>query len=357
MRILVGGLFVFSGFVKAVDPWGTIFKVEEYLGAFGLPLPFALMRLGVFGLCAVEFIVGVFLLLGCYRRTCPYFAGLIMLFMLPLTLWLAVEDPVTECGCFGDAIHMTNWATFWKNVVLTAGVAWLIRYNTTLTWLMNPAFQWLGVVVSGVFIVFIELVGFFYQPMIDFRRFPEGSELYATDEEDGLDVFDTETGDDRTEEARGQGEDELVVMIPNVGMVSPATTWKLNSLYEWAEANGVRMVGVVSGSAEEIENWEDLSMASYPVYLADDSLIKEIVRGNPGVVYIRDGKILRKRALTGVEVDQMPSAEGSAQDDGEIEGLDMGDEGLGMKGIYGYLIAMGILVGASWIGGRGKATA
>lgn len=346
VRFLVGGLFIFSGFVKAVDPWGTLFKIEEYLGAFGFALPFMLTRLIVFALCSVEFVVGVFVMIGCYRRTSPLFAGLIMMFMLPLSLWIAVEDPVADCGCFGDALHVSNWFTFWKNIVIVAGIAWLIRFNKIAICLITPAFQWLAVVFSGVFIVLIELIGFFYQPLIDFRDFPVGSTLFATDEDEGLDVFDPETADDLTEEAgRPEGE-ELIVMIPKVSMVSPATTWKLNTLYEWASDHDVKMIGIVSGSDQEIKEWEDLSMASYPVYLADDSVIKAIVRGNPGVVFLKDGKILWKSTLTAIDPDNieenMEYPEGISNDTSQQLRPDMDNILERSSGIY--LISMAFLV-------------
>ena len=312
LRLLCGGLFIFSGFVKAIDPWGTLFKIEEYLSAFGIPLPFVLLRLCVFALCAVEFIVGCFLLMGCFRKSCPWFAFLIMMFMLPLTLWIAIENPVADCGCFGDALIISNWLTFWKNVVLTAGIIWLLRYNLSAVCLISPAFQWLAVVASGVFILIIELIGFFYQPLIDFRDYPEGSELFASydsDSDHGIDVFDIDSGDDRNDVAMAENGKELVVMIPKVSMVSPATTWKLNSLYEWAKENGVKMIGVVSGSREEIEQWEDLSMAAYPLFLADDSAIKEVVRGNPGIVYLDNGKIVWKTTLASIDIDDFLSPE------------------------------------------------
>ena len=311
-RILCGGLFIFSGFVKAIDPWGTIFKVEEYLAAFGVPMIFSLLRLGVFALCAVEFIVGCFLLLGCFRKSCPIFAALIMVFMLPLSLWVAMENPVADCGCFGDALVISNWFTFWKNVILCFGILWLIRFNLNGICLIIPAFQWLAVVASGIFIVIIEIIGYYYQPLIDFRDYPAGSKLFATtDPEDyhGIDTFDVDTGDDANEEASLTQGKELVVMIPKVSMVSPATTWKLNSLYEWAQGNDVKMIGVVSGSTEEIKEWEDLSMASYPIYLADDTVIKEVVRGNPGIVYLDNGKIVWKSTLNAIDVDDFLSPE------------------------------------------------
>lgn len=312
LRVVCGGLFIFSGFVKAIDPWGTLFKIEEYLASFGLPLPFALMRLFVFGLCAIEFIVGCFLLMGCFRKSCPIFAALMLMFMLPLTLWIAIENPVADCGCFGDAVHISNWGTFWKNVVISGGIIWLIRYNISAICLITPAFQWLAVVASGLFILVVELVGFFYQPLIDFRDYPVGTTLFSTDDgedEHGIDVFDLETGEDGNHEAMNEKGKELVVMIPKVSMVSPATTWKLNSLYEWSQENDIKMIGIVSGSSEEIEEWEDLSMASYPLYLADDTAIEEVVRGNPGVVYLDNGKIVWKTTLSAIDIDDFLSPE------------------------------------------------
>lgn len=342
LRIICGGLFIFSGFVKAIDPWGFLFKIEEYLSAFGFTLPFAILRLGVFALCAVEFVVGSFLAIGCFRKSCPIFAGLIMMLMLPFTLWIAMENPVADCGCFGDAVTISNWGTFWKNVGVSACILWLIRFNLSAFCLITPAFQWLAVVASGIFIVIIELTGYFYQPLIDFRDYPEGSTLFATAEDDyhGIDVFDPVTGDDKTEMADNPGGKELIVMIPKVSMVSPAATWKLNSLYEWSLENGVKMIGIVSGSPEEIEEWEDLSLASYPIYLADDSSIKEVVRGNPGIVYLDNGKIVWKTSLSSIDVDDFLSPEITG--DASFFGRD--NTRILINFVIVYLIVMSLLI-------------
>lgn len=341
-RIGCGGLFIFSGFVKAIDPWGTLFKIEEYLGVFGIPLSFSLLRLIVFALCAIEFIVGCFLLLGCFRKSCPIFALLIMFFMLPLTAWIAIENPVADCGCFGDAVVISNWATFWKNIALTLGIIWLIKYNLRGMCLITPVFQWLAVVASGIFILVIELVGFFYQPLLEFRQFPEGEELFYTEEgnESGIDVFDLNSGEDMNEEAMNPDGKELVVMIPKVSMVSPATTWKLNSLYEWSQENDVKMIGIVSGSQEEIEEWEDLSMTAYPLYLADDTTIKEVVRGNPGIVYLDKGKIVWKSTLSAIDVDDFLSPGVS----GDATTFSRDNTRLLLNWVFIYLVVMAFLV-------------
>lgn len=362
LRILCGGLFVFSGFVKAIDPWGTIFKFEEYLGALGFDVPFAIMVLGVFFLSALEFVVGLFLLTGCFRKSCPVVALVIMCVMLPLTLWISIENPVSDCGCFGDAWHLSNWASFIKNVFLTAGILWLVFHNLQGICLITPAFQWLAVLSSGIFILVLELIGYYQQPLLDFRDYPVGSNLFAVEEEPnqhqdyifryekdgvvkdftindeipdesdgwkfierlesggdiadgveekGLQVFYRDNMEDANDEAILEKGEELVILIPKVSMVSPATTWKLNELYDWAKAHDVKMVGIVSGSPEEIDNWEDLSMASYPIFVADDTSIKEAVRGNPGIIFLEDGKIKWKTNISVFDVDAFTSYKNS----------------------------------------------
>lgn len=391
-RIICGGLFIFSGFVKAIDPWGTIFKVSDYLGVLAIDIPFPLIRLGIFFLCAVEFIVGIFLFLGCFRKSCPYFAIILMLFFLPFSLWIAIENPVAECGCFGDALIISNWATFWKNILLTAGIVWLIFRNLTCICLITPAFQWLGVVSSGIFILVIELIGYYYQPLIDFRDYPIGTHLLAQYDildnegddylflyekegkiqefdleslpgedsgwefigrkqkfnenksdkksDKGIHVFDVESGDDMTEDLASHKGKQLIVMIPEVSEVSPATTWKLNSLYEWSEANDIEMVGIVAGNIDDIDNWEDLSMASYPIYLEDDTAIKEAVRGNPGIIYLDNGVIIWKSSLSSIDVDDFLSPEVSG--DASAFGRDNAEI---LRNIFLiYLIFIGFLV-------------
>ena len=110
-RVLIGVVFIFSGFVKAVDPMGGAIKIDDYLSAFGLEAlqPFSVVM--SFNLSAIEFTLGVCTLLGVYRRYVSFLVLLFMAFMTPLTLYLALFNPVSDCGCFGDAIVLTNWET------------------------------------------------------------------------------------------------------------------------------------------------------------------------------------------------------------------------------------------------------
>ncbi len=128
-RFLLGALFIFSGFVKAVDPLGFFYKIQDYLTAFGMISWFpsyAPLLVGIV-LSAIEFSVGVFLFLGIRRKVASALALLLMVVMTPLTLYLALANPVSDCGCFGDAWILTNWQTFGKNVVLLVAAVCCIQ--------------------------------------------------------------------------------------------------------------------------------------------------------------------------------------------------------------------------------------
>lgn len=126
-RLVVGAVFVFSGFVKGIDPWGSFYKFSEYFATFGMQGMENVALFGAFAVAVVEFVLGVSVLLGAFRRGGVLLTGMMMLVMLPLTLYLALTDVVPDCGCFGDAVVISNWATFWKNVVLTLMIAFWCR--------------------------------------------------------------------------------------------------------------------------------------------------------------------------------------------------------------------------------------
>ena len=120
-RFVLAAVFVFSGFVKANDPLGFQYKLGDYAIAFGVADWFsdAMLLFATIALAALEFTLGVYLFFGINRRLTSWVVTLLMGVMTPLTLYLALENPVSDCGCFGDAIVLTNWQTFGKNVVLS----------------------------------------------------------------------------------------------------------------------------------------------------------------------------------------------------------------------------------------------
>jgi uncharacterized membrane protein YphA (DoxX/SURF4 family) len=130
-RLILGIVFIFSGFVKSIDPLGTQYKIEDYLEAFNLQslFPSFVPLLLSIGIALLEFMVGVFFVFGIRRKFATIMAFIMMLFYTPLTLYIAISNPVKDCGCFGDALIITNWQTFYKNVILLLCVIIVWKYK------------------------------------------------------------------------------------------------------------------------------------------------------------------------------------------------------------------------------------
>jgi len=185
-RVFVGLVFIFSSFVKGVDPLGTAFKITDYLTAWqfgGLSFewlepaaPFLSMLL-----ITLEFLVGVMLLTGSFRRFTAWLLALMMLFFTCTTLYVAISNKVYDCGCFGDAIKLTNWQTFWKNIILDIPTIWIVltcnlrRKKRTERDTLVATFAIVLMVIFGLFNINNE-------PCIDFRPWKVGNQMVDMDE-------------------------------------------------------------------------------------------------------------------------------------------------------------------------------
>lgn len=362
LRLVVGGVFLFSGFTKGIDPWGSIYKFGEYASMFGLAGYDGLLPFMAFSVSAIEFALGVFLLVGIYRRFTPYAMLLMMAVMLPLTLYIAVTGEMSDCGCFGDAVTLTNWGTFWKNVPLTLAVVYLVAYNNRVKNIYGFAVQWIVALLTFVYLLVIAWEGYFTQPLLDFRPFPVGTAIAGDDggtdedflflyEKDGvqqgfvLDSLPDDTwtfvdrvpvdggGDDeKVADAsvyrhitvfdedykvadgvvKGKGE-QLLLLFPSLSDVVIPFTYHINETYDFCMAHGIDVVGLTSNGRSEIAEWNDLSMAAYPMYIMDDSELKMVARGNPAAVLLSDGKIVWKRTLQSIPIDRLSRADDFAE--------------------------------------------
>ncbi len=195
-RTLLALTFLFSGFVKAVDPLGTVYKIEDYLKAFGgfftdlIPLA----SFAAIGLILAELVLGVCLLLNVRTQWTSWLSLAFYLVMTPLTLWIALTNPVSDCGCFGDALVLTNWQTFWKNIVLLALVIVLIvcrkAIPETFSWKAELAIA----VVTAVAGFALMEYSFLHLPPIDFRPYKVGNnipQLMEIPEDAEPDVYET----------------------------------------------------------------------------------------------------------------------------------------------------------------------
>ncbi len=362
MRLTVGGVFIFSGFTKAIDPWGGSYKITDYLSALGLTEWTDTALFIAVALAVIEFVLGVVIAVGAYRRSGPIVALLLMLVMTPLTLWLAVTDAVPDCGCFGDALHLSNWATFGKNVLLLLGIIYLLLFNKSLRGVYGPAVHWAVMALSFVFVMAVAYYGYFTQPLIDYRPYPVGTRLVSStiedseegeddfifvyskdgeqheftidslpDEEDGWEyvtryharrphgkvivqngnsqpgfaILD-EVGNDITIDVLSDSHRTVLLLFPDLPQVGVVNSFALNELNDAALVADADVIGITPATSEEIEQWKDVSMASYPIYNMDDSELKMIARGNPAVVYLEDGVIKWKRTLDSLDDVEQP---------------------------------------------------
>jgi hypothetical protein len=174
-RIIAGSLFIFSGTVKAIDPLGSAYKFHDYFQAFGLDflqpvsLPLAI------ALFTAEFITGFSVLTGIRIKEGAWGMMILILFFTPLTLILALTNPVSDCGCFGDAVHLTNWQTFWKNIVLLIFILVIFLNRKRIKSPFNPQGEWITAMGAALIIVGFSLFNLRYLPLIDFLPYKTGT--------------------------------------------------------------------------------------------------------------------------------------------------------------------------------------
>jgi len=347
-RICLGVVFIFSGFVKAVDPWGTAYKNMEYFEAFGMheleftAMPFAILQL------AVEFGLGIFLLFGVYRRFNTIFSLVFMLFMTPLTLYLAIKNPVTDCGCFGDALVITNWQTFIKNIfLLAAAVVVFLWYKKIMPVFSHKAYTSV-VIWAYAFIVGYAFYNYSNLPMIDFRPYKTGAnipKLMTVPENAESDVYETvliykkdgkeqeftlqnypkddtwefvdqkskllkkgyeppihdftittDSEDDITYEVLSDTSYTFLLISTKFSDASDVHSYRINALYEYSKQMGYGFYALTSSTAADIADWRKSTGAEYPICTADNTTLKTIIRSNPGLLLLKDGTIINKWA-------------------------------------------------------------
>ena len=352
-RVVLAVTFILSGFVKAVDPMGTKYKIADYTEAMGLGslLP-DIVQLGIaVALPALEFCLGIFLLFAIQRRLTTKLIVALLLLMTPLTLWLAIANPVSDCGCFGDAVVLSNWQTFWKNVVLLAMAVVVAYWPMKMFRFVSESNQWIVINYSALFILAIAAWSLYDLPMFDFRPYhvganiregmqvPEGAEqpqfettfILEKDgerREFGIDDYPDSTwtfvdsktvqtkkgyvppihdfsltlvggdmdGEDITEEVLADSSYVMLLIAPHVETADDSRLDLINELYEYCAEQGYAFYGVTASGPKAIGQWCEETGAEYPFCTADEITLKTIIRSNPGLVVIKDGTVVAKRS-------------------------------------------------------------
>ena len=339
-RLLVGALFIFSSFTKGVDPLGTKYKMLDYLAVYGMTWlnDFALILAML--MILAEFIVGICLITKVFPRLAVLGATLLMMFFTATTLFDALYDLVPDCGCFGTAIKMSNWQTFYKNLVIDAVLIPLIINNKKLENKMSGGTQFaIGCVYALAFLGF-EVYNYRHLPVVDFMNWKVGKQLNvetsgdadiyliyrnkATGEtqeflspnypwNDSVWMSEWEFIDQRTEggsnflgfsalDESGNGVTESILTTEKLLMftshdladVSEKQWSKVKEVTETAEKQGYIVIWVVANEPEFVEQLREQYDFLYEVYYADELEIKPIVRSNPGLIWLDNGLVKNK---------------------------------------------------------------
>lgn len=176
-RIALGLVFIFSGFVKGVDPLGSAYKFNDYFLAAGLPQMDTLSLILSFLLSGAEFLIGIALLTGIFMRLTAWTALFFMAFFTILTLILAIFNPVTDCGCFGDAIKLTNWQTFYKNIIFSILVIIIFIKRNDYELMLKKITSWAIAGVAIIFFFILSLQSYNHLPLLDFMPYKVGSNI------------------------------------------------------------------------------------------------------------------------------------------------------------------------------------
>jgi len=346
-RILLGVTFIYSGFVKGIDPWGSTYKFIDYLTAFNmLWMQPAAFVLAVFQ-NAVEFVIGVALVLGLRMKETAWGALLFMAFYTPLTFFLALTNPVTDCGCFGDALVLTNWQTFNKNLVLMALTVIVFIYRKKYISAYSPVGEWIWVVLITIVITGISIHCYHHEPWFDFRPYrigadiaqgmtvPEGmpvDEYHSTVimEKNGVTnefpvndypwddttwVYkDTKTvlvkkgftppihdfsittaeGFEITDEVLADERYTFLLVAHRLSKSSWQGLDRASDIADFCNEHGYRFYCLSSSSQSEIETLKSKLGLTYDFCFTDEITLKTIIRANPGLVLLQKGTVIGK---------------------------------------------------------------
>lgn len=341
--IITGVVFMFSGIVKAIDPLGTAYKFNDYFQAFNLEFlkPFSLVLAII--LFTAEFISGFAVLSGYRRKEGIWGVMILMIIFTPLTLILALTNPVSDCGCFGDAIHLTNWQTFWKNVVLIIFTIILFAERKKVRNILAPVSEW--ILISAVIIMFagFALLNLRYLQIIDFLPYKTGVNIpEAMKIPDGMPVDEYEStfiyekdgvrkeftlenypagdttwkfidqntvlvkkgyvppihdfsitapdGQDIAEQVLASPGYTLIMISSKLKDADPMDLSKGFELGVHCMASGMGFLVLTASGSDELSRYNN----GFTYYTGDETTLKTIVRSNPGYLLLNKGNIMGK---------------------------------------------------------------
>ncbi len=333
LRLIIAGVFVFSGAVKAIDPMGMAYKLDAYLAHFGVLLPSDIFtQVFAIALATLEFVLGAHLLLGMRPRTTLSGIFFLLLAMTGLTTYVYLYNPVPDCGCFGDAVVLTNGETLAKNIVLLAMTLWLMRFGLKPVRLISERSQWLTSLYSLIFIVMLGIYSLRMLPPIDFLPYKVGADISEAmlGEYESVFVYEkngvrktftaenlpdstwtfsaaeTRTlkeptipnfqllrdGEDITGEILADTSFVFLLALPDLQNADDGCNDRINDIVDYCRDNDYKFYALVaSGESEGFLQWTDRTGAAYEALSAERDEIRSLVRSNPGLVLLYRGRI------------------------------------------------------------------
>lgn len=341
-RVLVGALFVFSSMTKGVDPLGTKYKMLDYFIAYNIEWLNSLALILSIILILAEFIVGFCLIFNLLPRLATLGASLLMIFFTTTTFFDALYNLVPDCGCFGTAIKMSNWQTFFKNLIILAILIPLIFNNKSLVnRRVTPLGQSIFTFIFIALFVGFEIYNVRHLPIIDFMEWKIGRDIKPAENPKPADIYLTfknietnetkeylspnypwndsvwmskwefvsqrqeggtqsigfsmlnEDGDDYTH-ILYETENLFVFVSPYLNELSELNLAECQRVYDIINEMGYNYLWITSVNPEYIHELQDQYYIFDEVYFGDELELKAMVRSNPGLILINDGIIIDK---------------------------------------------------------------
>ena len=347
-RMAIALTFILSGYVKAIDPLGTQYKLNDYAAAMHLSeyIPDWLTLTGAIALAMTEFALGIFMLFAIRRHLVSRLMTAMMVMMTLITVWIFIANPVKDCGCFGDAIKLTNGETLLKNIVLLAAAIVTAMRPLDMARLISKSNQWIVTNYTLVYIVCTSLYCLYALPTFDFRPYhigadikkgmeiPEGAEQPEFEttfilkkngqtREFTLDNYpdstwefvdsktvqtrqgyeppihdfsltDTKTGEDITDNVLSHKGYTFLLISRSLAYADDSNFGDIDQIYEYASEHNIPFYCVTASTDSDINRWRDLTGAEYPFCTADETTLKTIIRSNPGLLLLKDATIIGK---------------------------------------------------------------
>lgn len=349
-RIFVGCLFIFSGFIKANDPLGFSYKLDEYFEIFHMPFLIPLTVYMAMGICVLEIALGVILLLGEFMEfTAWMLLGLIVFFTF-LTGYSAVTGAVSDCGCFGDFLHLTPWTSFTKDIVLLVFILVIFIYRKRISPIFSLKWSWFHVSMAVLIPTLFTVICYNYLPVIDFRAYKIGNNLreqmtLAPGAKRDSMVLKLVYKDKTTNEEKGYlmnelpytdsvwmanhefvKQDKQIIVEGDKPKITDFKVWseespditaeilddptyhlwivsydltkadkgafdKIVKLANDCDAHGVKTIALTSTDYEFTDPFRHEVNAAFPFYYCDGTVLKTMIRSNPGIMLMKGSTV------------------------------------------------------------------